>query len=71
MKTFKTLTEEIFKKGGREVEYIGSEKKESDKLHKSGIRLSRRRKSLGTFNIKRIRKLSKKGQSIHGLKKKR
>lgn len=71
MKTFKQLTEEIFKKGGSQVEYIGSEKKEAEKLHRSGIRLSRRRRNVGSFNLKRIRKLAKKGHSVHGVKKKR
>jgi hypothetical protein len=71
MKTFKALTEEIFKKGGREVEYAPGEKKAADALHKSGIRLSKRRKGISSFNLKRIRKLSKKGHSVHGVKKKR
>ena len=46
-------------------------KKAADALHKSGIRLSKRRKGISSFNLKRIRKLSKKGHSVHGVKKKR
>jgi len=71
MKKFKTLMEEIFKRGGREIEYVGSEKRDSDRLVKSGIRLSKRRKNISSFNVKRIRRLAKRGQSRHGIKKKR
>jgi hypothetical protein len=71
MKKFKILMEEIFKKGGKEIEYVGSERRDMDKLHKSGIRLSRRRKSISSFSVKRIRRLAKRGQSRHGIKKKR
>lgn len=65
------INEEIYSQGGTKVEYSKHERETRDRLHRSGISISRRRSKLSAHSLKRLRKLTSKGHSRHGSAKKR